>query len=168
MSLTETDLAHLRRTLELASEALVAGDAPFGSVLVDARGLFLREDRNRTATLGDGTRHPELELARWAATNMAFEERAAATVYTSGEHCAMCAAAHAWVGLGRVVFVASVGQLAGWQREFRDGSDGYESPVAPLPIRVVAPGVPVQGPVPEFEEQIKDLHRRWAKKRGLV
>jgi hypothetical protein len=27
-------------------------------------------------------------------------ERAASTVDTSGEHCPMCAAAHAWVGLG--------------------------------------------------------------------
>ncbi|KAK5631713.1 hypothetical protein RRF57_007427 [Xylaria bambusicola] len=98
---------------------------------------------------------------------MGPEERATATMYTSGEHCAMCAAAHAWVGLGRVVFVASVEQLAGWQKEFRDedGSSGGEMPVAPLPIRVIAPGIPVHGPVPELEEQIKDLHRQWAKNR---
>lgn len=28
-------------------------------------------------------------------------DRAAATVFTSGEHCPMCSAAHAWAGLGR-------------------------------------------------------------------
>src|SRR5699024_12203067 len=44
------------------------------------------------------TMHPEFELARWAANNMSPEARAQATVYTSGEHCPMCAAAHAWVG----------------------------------------------------------------------
>ena len=44
-------------------------------------------------------------------------ERAGATVYTSGEHCPMCAAAHGWVGLGRVVYVASSAQLAGWLEE---------------------------------------------------
>ena len=32
---------------------------------------------------------------------------AACTVYTSGEHCPMCSAAHAWVGLGRIVYAVS-------------------------------------------------------------
>src|SRR5260370_14048282 len=41
-------------------------------------------------------------------------ERAAATVFTSGEHCPMCAAAHGWVGLGRIVYVSSSEQLAAW------------------------------------------------------
>ncbi|KAI1366293.1 cytidine deaminase-like protein [Xylaria arbuscula] len=170
MSLTEKDLTHLRRTLSLATAALEAGDAPFGSVLVNRTGTALHEDRNRTSTLNDATRHPEFELARWAATNLTPEERSTATVYTSGEHCAMCAAAHAWVGLGRVVFVASVGQLADWLREFSGDGDGegkekFAMPVAALPITVVAPGVPVEGPVPELEEQIRDLHRRWVEKR---
>ena len=50
---------------------------------------------------GDATRHPEFAIARWAADESdACPTRADATVYTSGEHCPMCAAAHAWVGLG--------------------------------------------------------------------
>src|SRR5690606_4605181 len=102
---------YLRRCVELASEALEAGDEPFGSVLVAGDGTVLAEDRNRIAS-GDRTRHPELALARWAASNLTPAERAAATVYTSGEHCPMCAAAHAWVGLGRIVYVASSTQLA--------------------------------------------------------
>jgi tRNA(Arg) A34 adenosine deaminase TadA len=84
---TEEELRHLRRCLELATEALEAGDEPFGSVLVAADGRVLAEDRNRVVSGGDRTRHPELELA--------------ATVFTSGEHRPMCAAAHGWVGLGR-------------------------------------------------------------------
>ena len=36
--MNETDLAHLKRTVVLAKEALEAGDEPFGSVLVDANG----------------------------------------------------------------------------------------------------------------------------------
>src|SRR5690606_24906375 len=103
MSLTETDLAHLTRCGELASEALDAGDEPFGSLLVDGSGRVLFEDRNRVKD-GDHTRHPEFEIARWAAKNLSSAERASATVYTSGEHCPMCAAAHGWVGLGRIVY----------------------------------------------------------------
>ncbi|GGB78259.1 hypothetical protein N798_03170 [Knoellia flava TL1] len=95
MALDATDLSHLRRCVELAREALDDGDEPFGSVLVDGEGRVLREDRNRTKD-GDQTRHPEFELARWAATHTDPADRSGCTVYTSGEHCAMCSAAHAW------------------------------------------------------------------------
>ncbi len=81
--LTPTDLVHLRRCVELATGALSAGDEPFGSVLVAANGAVLYEDRNRVAG-GDHTRHPEFEIAKWAANHLTPEERAAATVYTSG------------------------------------------------------------------------------------
>ncbi|NRQ39622.1 nucleoside deaminase, partial [Nonomuraea sp. NN258] len=89
----ETDLRHLRRCVELAAEALDKGDEPFGSVLVSGDGRVLAEDHNRVAG-GDRTQHPEFALARWSAEHLAPRERAAATVYTSGEHCPMCAAAH--------------------------------------------------------------------------
>ena len=92
LMLTESDLKHLRRCVDLATAALEAGDEPFGSVLVAADGAVLAEDHNRVAA-GDRTQHPEFALARWAAANLAPAERAAATVYTSGEHCPMCAAA---------------------------------------------------------------------------
>ena len=75
---TDADLPHLRRCVELAAEAVEAGDFPFGSVLVAADGTVLAEDRNREVTAGDPTRHPEFELARWAAANMTARERAAA------------------------------------------------------------------------------------------
>src|SRR4029453_5720635 len=138
----QRDLSHLRRCVEMAREALDAGDEPFGSVLVDAEGTGRAEDRNPTAD-GDQTRHPEFELARWAATHLTAEERAGATVYTSGEHCPMCSAAHAWVGLGRIVSAASTEQLVAWRREL--GVTG-PSPVNPLPVNAIAPGVVVGGP----------------------
>ena len=80
-----------------------------------AKTLF--EDRNRVKD-GDATRHPEFAIARWAAENMAPVRRVRATVYTSGEHCPMCAAAHAWVGLGRIVYATSGQQLSRWREEW--------------------------------------------------
>ncbi|KOV64171.1 nucleoside deaminase [Streptomyces sp. MMG1121] len=151
----DSELRHLRRCVELAGEALDAGDEPFGSVLVAADGTVRAEDRNRVAG-GDHTRHPEYELARWSAARLTPEERAGATVYTSGEHCPMCAAAHAWVGLGRIVYVASAAQLTRWLAEW----GVPEAPVRPLPVHEVAPGVTVEGPVPELVEQVRELHRR--------
>ena len=141
MGISETDRGHLRRCVELAREALDAGDEPFGSVLVSARGEVLFEDRNRVAG-GDATRHPEFEIARWAAAHLTPEQRSAATVYTSGEHCPMCSAAHAWVGLGRIVHASSSAQLGRWLDEL----GAPPAPVAALPITQVAPGVPVDGP----------------------
>ncbi|MGW1543454.1 nucleoside deaminase [Streptomyces sp. NPDC002309] len=158
---SEAELPYLRRCVELAAEALEAGDEPFGSVLVGADGAVLAEDHNRVAS-GDRTRHPEFELARWAAEHLSPRQRAAATVYTSGEHCPMCAAAHAWVGLGRIVYVASSEQLAAWLAEL-----GVPAPpVRTLPVNEVAPGVTVEGPVPELTAEIRELHRRSHRARG--
>lgn len=151
----EAELRHLRRCVELATEALEDGDEPFGSVLVAADGTVLAEDRNRVAG-GDRTRHPEFALARWAAANMTPRERAKATVFTSGEHCPMCAAAHAWVGLGRIVYASSSEQLTAWLDEL----GVPPSPVRPLPIREIVPGLEVEGPVPDLAEQVRELHRR--------
>ncbi|MBS9404576.1 nucleoside deaminase [Halomonas sp. TRM85114] len=153
---TETDRQHLQRCVALAEEALKAGDEPFGSVLVSGDGDdVLVEDHNHVAG-GDATQHPEFFIARWAAKNLTPEERSLATVYTSGEHCPMCAAAHGWVGLGRIVYASSSEQLVEWLEEL-----GVAPPrVRPLSIREVVPDAVVEGPVPEFAERIRHLHRR--------
>lgn len=156
MTLNDTDLGHLARCVELARDALDAGDEPFGSVLVGAGGSVLAEERNRVITGGDATRHPEIDLARWAAEHLDAGGRAAATVYTSGEHCPMCSAAHAWVGLGRIVYAVSAQQLSGWLSDW--GAD-TPSPVTSQSITDVAPGLDVDGPAPTLTEEMQALHR---------
>lgn len=151
----ERELAYLARAVELAEEALNAGDEPFGSVLVSEEGDVLAEDRNRIAC-GDATQHPEFALARWAAQHMTPMARAQATVYTSGEHCPMCAAAHGWVGLGRIVYASSSEQLRGWLKEL----GAAPPPVATLPIQQIVPSLNVEGPVMELAESVHALHRR--------
>jgi tRNA(Arg) A34 adenosine deaminase TadA len=155
--MTEDDLRHLRRCVELATLALEIGDEPFGSVLVGADGTVLFEDHNHVAG-GDQTQHPEFAIARWAAQNLTPADRAAATVYTSGEHCAMCAAAHGWVGLGRIVIAVSTEQLTAWRSEWGLS----RGPVAPLPINAVLPDAVVDGPAPELADELRELHRRFA------
>ncbi|MFX3635978.1 MAG: nucleoside deaminase [Candidatus Pristimantibacillus sp.] len=154
--INETDLKHLHRCIELAEAALEVGDEPFGSVLVSAGGEVLAEDHNHVAG-GDYTQHPEFALARWAANNLSQEERIHATVYTSGEHCPMCAAAHGWVGLGRIVYASSSKQLLQWLSEM-----GVDLPrVRNLPIQDVIRDAVIAGPVPELEEQVRQLHRKF-------
>ena len=157
MTITDDDRRHLRRCVELAREALEDGDEPFGSMLVAGDGAVGFEDHNRVKD-GDATRHPELAIATWSAAHLSPAQRAAATVYTSGEHCPMCAAAHGWVGLGRIVYAVSSAQLTAWRAEL-----GLPAgPVAALPITTVVPDAVVDGPVPELEGEMRELHRRHA------
>ncbi|MBY5927173.1 nucleoside deaminase [Halomonas sp. DP4Y7-1] len=160
--MNETDLHHLRRCIELAQQALDKGDEPFGSLLVDGHGKIRFEDHNHVAA-GDATQHPEFAIARWAATHLSAEERRAATVYTSGEHCPMCAAAHGWVGLGRIVYASSSEQLGQWLAQW----EVAPAPVAPLPIGSIVPGLQVDGPVAAFGDAIRELHRRYHREKRL-
>lgn len=81
--------------VELARQGMEQGNSSFGSLLLGADGKVLFEGHNDTIQ-GDATRHPEIEIARWASQHLGPQERRSATVYTSGEHCPMCAAAHGW------------------------------------------------------------------------
>jgi tRNA(Arg) A34 adenosine deaminase TadA len=69
----------------------------------------------------------------------------------------MCAAAHGWAGLGRIVYATSAKQAGTWLAELGAGPP----PVLPLAIPDVVPGVTVAGPAPDLAEQVHDLHRRF-------
>lgn len=155
--ITELDLKHLKRCVELAEEALGKGDQPFGSILVSGDGGVLFEDHNHVSG-GDHTQHPEFNIARWAGGNMSEAERMSATVYTSGEHCPMCAAAHGAVKLGRIVYASSSTQLGEWLDEFGVQSD---SRVTARPITDVIRETQVDGPVLELADEVKELQRRF-------
>ncbi|WP_349426193.1 nucleoside deaminase [Microbacterium sp. LWS13-1.2] len=154
--ISRVDEGHLQRCVDLARRALEAGDDPFGSVLVDADGAVLAEAVNREKSDGDPTAHPELALVRWAIAHLTSNQRATSTVYTSGEHCPMCAAAHGWAGLGRVVAAASAAQLAGWRASW-----GLPAgPVSPIPLTDVAPDVVLIAPVAPFDAHMHEMHRQ--------
>lgn len=153
-TLTENDRSWLARCVDLAAGALAAGDSPFGAVLVDRDGHLRAEAHNRDASSGDPTRHAELELCQWAAGQLSADERAGATIYTSGEPCPMCAAAQGWVGIGRLVFAMSAAQLAVLS------SDLDAPAIAPLPATMVAPGLTALGPDPSLSPILTALHRQ--------
>ncbi len=148
--ITENDLKHLAQCLSLAEEALKAGDKPFGSLLVNAKNEVIATARNRVNEL-TALAHPEIELAQWAAENLSAEQRKQTTMYTSGEHCPMCAAAHGWVGLGTIVYLSSSKQLGEWLED-------VQMPIRFYPIEEIVPGITVKGPAKgELVEKIKKL-----------
>ena len=122
-------------------------------MLVGANGQTLYEDHNRT-TDDDQTLHAELGVVRWAVVNLAPVHRIRATLYTSCEQCPMCAAAHAWAGLGRIVYATSCAQLTEWLTEWHAPTP----PVAMLPVTTVAPRAVVDGPAPELEDEMRTLY----------
>lgn len=149
----EIDMTYLRRCVALARTAVQLGNRAFGSVLVSSERTLIREEHNRVGS-GDHTKHPEFLLAQWAANNMSAQARAKATVYTSGEHCPMCAAAHAWTGLGRIVYASSSAQLIGWRAELGIA----QARVRALPIAEVIDDTIIDGPALELADEIRKLH----------
>ena len=105
------DTALLRRAIALSAESRASGQHPFAAVLADAHGNVLMEAINGFHPHGDGTAHAERVLATRACVELPAAARAAATLYSSAEPCAMCAGAIYWAGIGRVVFGLSERRL---------------------------------------------------------
>jgi tRNA(Arg) A34 adenosine deaminase TadA len=109
---TDQQLRHLTRAIELAADAREHGNHPFGSLLVDGDGNVVLEAENTVVTGRDGTAHAEHNLVRAAVSQFEPDQLATFTLYTSTEPCAMCAGAIFWSGIGRVVFALSSATLA--------------------------------------------------------
>ena len=153
-NITSTDKYFLIACIDLAEEALRAGDKPFGSILVNKAGNILAQARNKVNTL-NALAHPEYELTVWALDNLSKKERQDCTLYTSGEHCPMCAGAHGMAGIGTVVYAASGQQLNEWLQEF----DIVPPLINLIPIEDVVKNIIVRGPAEgELLERIKKLH----------
>ncbi|SCY19525.1 MafB19-like deaminase [Nonlabens sp. Hel1_33_55] len=112
-TITEAEIEYMKLCLSLAQESLDAGDEPFGSILVNSAGKVIATKRNRVNEI-NALFHPEIELARWALNHLTLEERKTTVMYTTGEHCPMCAAAHGWSAVGTLVYLASGKELKQW------------------------------------------------------
>lgn len=105
-TLDATDLAHLRRAIDLSVSARAHGNHPFGAVLVTGDGRVV-EAENTVLTDRDVTAHAETNLVRRAGRQVDAADLPASTLFTSCEPCAMCCGAIFWAGIGRVVYALS-------------------------------------------------------------
>jgi tRNA(adenine34) deaminase len=99
------------RLMRLAIEEARLGDFPFGAVIV-RNGEVIARGRNLGKTDGDPTAHGEMVAIRRCLADHGHAALVGSTLYTSGEPCAMCMGAIIWCHMGRMVFAASVAQLA--------------------------------------------------------
>jgi tRNA(Arg) A34 adenosine deaminase TadA len=104
---TEADERFMRMALEEAA----LGDYPFGTVIVKD-GEVLARGRNLGKQEQDPTAHGEMVAIRNFLRTHGPEKLKGTTLYTSGESCPMCMGAIVWCGIARVVYGASIAQLA--------------------------------------------------------
>jgi tRNA(Arg) A34 adenosine deaminase TadA len=104
---TEADERFMRMALEEAAR----GDYPFGTVIV-RDGEVLAHGRNLGKQERDPTAHGEMVAIRRFLAEHGPEKLVGTTLYTSGESCPMCMGAIVWCGITRVVYGASIAQLA--------------------------------------------------------
>jgi tRNA(Arg) A34 adenosine deaminase TadA len=107
----QSEFDFVRRSLQIAADAVSHGNHPFGALLV-RDGRILLEAENTIFTEHDLTNHAELNLVRLAVHQYdpAFLEDC--ILYTSTEPCAMCSGAIYWSGIGTVIYACSAKQLA--------------------------------------------------------
>jgi tRNA(adenine34) deaminase len=104
---TAEDVTFMRMAIE---EARLA-DFPFGAVIVRG-GAVMARGRNLGRTNQDPTAHGEMVAIRKCLAEHGPTTLRGSTLYTSGEPCAMCMGAILWCHVERLVFAASVTQLA--------------------------------------------------------
>jgi tRNA(adenine34) deaminase len=75
-------------------------------------GKVLAKGRNLGKQERDPTAHGEMVAIRRFLAEYGPEELKGTTLYTSGESCPMCMGAIVWCGISRVVYGASIAQLA--------------------------------------------------------
>jgi tRNA(adenine34) deaminase len=104
--INDTDATRLRHAFALAMKARGRGDRPFSAVIFAEDGAILAEGLSTQGAGGGGTlAHSEMNACQAViAARVPRERLRRATIYSSGEPCAMCSAAIFYTGVGRVVY----------------------------------------------------------------
>ena len=155
-AMDEWQQAHVsvRRSLELAHEALRSGGLPVGAVILDASGDIIAQGRNHAydPPAGDDPlqdtpiAHAEMNALAGITTKT---DLSVCTLWSTHRPCIMCAAATAFTGVGEVRFLAPdpsdedsadpVGVDSRWMVlanvMFLEGVRRYSGPSAPMICR---------------------------------
>lgn len=100
------------RFMELAVAEAAQAAFPFGAVIVKD-GEVLARGHNRTGIDRDPTAHGEMVAIRACLAAHGPGALKGATLYTSAEPCCMCMGAIIWCEIARLVYAASLAQIAG-------------------------------------------------------
>ena len=153
-----TDLEAMHLAINASATAVDNGDGPFGATLVSADGSLVLVAVNNVRTASDCTGHAEMVAVRNAQKQWGRAQLRGATMYASGEPCAMCAGALFWAGISRIVFAASQADVIDWLGA---------SPAMPINSRTTLAGAQpaVQSDGPFLNEEACAVLKRFADQR---
>ena len=99
------------RFMRMAIAEAARGDYPFGSVIM-RDGKVMVKGRNLVKQEKNPTAHGEMVAIRNFLARYGPDKLKGTTLYTSGESCVMCMGAILWCGISRLVYGASIAELA--------------------------------------------------------
>lgn len=150
----------IRYLMEANREAVQArstGNTPFGAVLVDASGEIIMRQGNAEHDLHDATAHAEFVLASRASRTYDKQYLWGCTLYTTCEPCPMCTGGIYWANIGTIVFGITEERLLEMT-----GADDKNPTFHMGAEKIIAAGqkeIALEGPVPEMEEEIVEVHK---------
>jgi len=100
-----------KRFMRMAIAEAARGDYPFGSVIM-RDGKVMVKGRNLVKQEKNPTAHGEMVAIRRFLARYGPDTLKGTTLYTSGESCVMCMGAILWCGISRLVYGASLAELA--------------------------------------------------------
>ncbi|MEQ1709633.1 MAG: nucleoside deaminase [Terricaulis sp.] len=137
----DRDAQYITKAIELSRRSAMNGDHPFGALVV-VNGEIVAHSQNQSERTRDNAQHAELAAMLSAAKTLAVQSLDGATLYSSTEPCAMCAALMHWYDVKRLVYGCS-------GKAFR----AFRSNKAFIPCRTVFAGmgtrIEVAGPLCE-------------------
>jgi tRNA(Arg) A34 adenosine deaminase TadA len=100
-----------RQAIELARQARLAGNHPFGALLV-VDGKVALMAQNTVSTDRDPTAHAETNLVTKAIRHLSPDQIRRSVLYTSCEPCAMCVGKMYWAGIRSIAYALPAEELA--------------------------------------------------------
>jgi guanine deaminase len=152
MTRLRDDHAGMEAALGLCREAVAAGQAPFGAVIVDEQRRLVASAQNSVHRDQDPTAHAEVNVVRAACRVRGSTNLAGCTLYTTCEPCPMCLAAIHWAGIDRVVHGATIGDAV--------AAGFHQIPLGAGELAGMAGGRPVVEPGPG-RDACATLLRSW-------
>jgi len=101
----------VRQAIELARQSRLAGNHPFGALLV-VDGEIILTAQNTVATDRDPTAHAETNLVTQAIRHLTPDQIRRSVLYTSCEPCAMCVGKMYWAGIRSIAYALPAEELA--------------------------------------------------------
>jgi tRNA(adenine34) deaminase len=123
------------RFMRAALDEARQGDAPYGTVIV-RDGQIVARGHNLRRTIDDPTAHGEMTAIRRGLIEHGSLALQGSTLYTTGEPRPMCMGAILWCRFSRLVFAASVQQIATTRDQIMISSADIAAKAPFMPITI--------------------------------